>query len=268
MQKAQISLQTYSVRMHTKTAEEWKSSMGKVRKIGYRSIQDGRVPGLSPRHMRDFMDEIGLEMSSYSGNLDDIHKDIDGFIEECRLFDCDEVMMGTMPERFREDRQAYEKGIALMNQVGKELSSAGIFLSYHNHAQEFRRWSLDGTRAFDLLLEGTDPASVRFMLDTHWIQAGGGDVIEWIRKAKGRARYIHVKDYRIASVNYDTWFGATPIEFAEIGEGSLPWPLIIETCLAQGIRVFIVEQDRTYLRDPFDSIGISFNNLIRLGLTA
>ena len=268
MAKAEISLQPYSIREYLKTPEQWKDSMRKVREIGYRSVQIGRVAGLTPQETKDHLDSLGMELSTYCGDLFSIRDDIDGFIKECKLFDVDEIMIGTMPAEFRVDREGYEKAIALMNEVGKQLSQAGIYLAYHNHAQEFRRWGLNGVRGIDLLFDKLNPDYVHFMLDTHWVQSGGGDVIEYIKKCKGRMQYIHVKDYRIAPINYHTWFGATPKEFAEIGEGNLPWPEIIETCKAQGINIFIVEQDNTYLRNSFDAVEISFNTLVKYGLKA
>ena len=51
-------------------------------------------------------------------------------------------------------------------------------------------------------------------LDTYWIQHGGGDPAAWIRKLKGRADIIHLKDMAMD--------GRTQL-FAEVGEGNLNW---------------------------------------------
>ena len=55
------------------------------------------------------------------------------------------------------------------------------------------------------------------------------------------------------------------IEFAEVGEGSLPVKECIEAGLAGGSEYFLIEQDDTYGRDPFESLKISRDNLIKLG---
>jgi sugar phosphate isomerase/epimerase len=52
---------------------------------------------------------------------------------------------------------------------------------------------------------------------------------------------------------------------AEVGEGNLNWPAILDACRAAGVRWYIVEQD-TCQRDPFDSLAISLRNLHGMGL--
>jgi sugar phosphate isomerase/epimerase len=52
---------------------------------------------------------------------------------------------------------------------------------------------------------------------------------------------------------------------AEVGEGNLNWPAILDACRDAGVVWYIVEQD-TCQRDPFDSLGISLRNLRAMGL--
>ena len=267
MASTQISLQLYTIRSLTPTPEAFFAALPRVRAIGYESIQGGRPPGGMPRReYKALLEDIGLSMSCYGGGLEGIAADIGGYIEDCHLFGLDEIMIGSFPAPYRENAETYRAGIAEMNRLGRQLAKEGIRLGYHNHTQEFRRFGRDGKRAIDLIFEETDPEAVNFILDTHWIQAGGGDVIEWMKKCAGRMRYLHVKDYRIAPNNYFTGIGDTVKEWAEIGQGNLPWPLILETGRALGIQSYIVEQDQTYGRDPMESIAISYNYLRGLGL--
>ena len=53
--------------------------------------------------------------------------------------------------------------------------------------------------------------------------------------------------------------------YAEVGEGNLEWPAILDACREAGVEWYIVEQD-TCQRDPFESLGLSLMNLRRLGL--
>ena len=55
------------------------------------------------------------------------------------------------------------------------------------------------------------------------------------------------------------------IQFAEVGEGNLPIRECIEAGLEGGSEYFLVEQDETYDKDPFESLRISRDNLISLG---
>jgi len=108
----------------------------------------------------------------------------------------------------------------------------------------------------DILYEDSDPGYFKAELDTYWIQHGGGSPVAWINKLSDRSPIIHFKDMMIVDGKQI---------FAEVGEGNLDWPGIIEACENAGTEWYIVEQD-TCQRDPFESLEISFNNLKAMGV--
>jgi sugar phosphate isomerase/epimerase len=55
--------------------------------------------------------------------------------------------------------------------------------------------------------------------------------------------------------------------FAEIGEGNLNWPAIMQAAQESGVEWYLVEQDRSYERDPFESLAISYRNLKSWGFS-
>jgi sugar phosphate isomerase/epimerase len=77
------------------------------------------------------------------------------------------------------------------------------------------------------------------------------------RSNAGRIPAIHFKDMAITSERTQY--------MAEVGEGNLNWPGIIEAGNRAGARWFIVEQDICY-RDPFESLEISLRHLKDLGV--
>ncbi|MDR0400039.1 MAG: sugar phosphate isomerase/epimerase [Treponema sp.] len=237
----------------------------KLREIGYQSVQSGIHEGLDDQDHKKMLDDLDMEMSCLGGGLGAIQDNPSRVIKAAHIFECDEVMLGTMPTENRADYDGYMRAIDMINAAAKVFIKEGIYLSYHNHAQEFRRFS-NGKRGIDLLFENFDPTAVRFLLDTHWLQSGGADILEWMEKCRGRIKNLHVKDYRIAPANYETGIGETNKQFSQIGDGNLPWPLIIEKGREIGIRTYIVEQDRSYGEDPFDCAAQSFKTLKALGL--
>ena len=258
-----ISIILYGLRFSTLTYEE---KLKRLYEIGYRSIQSGLQPNISNTENKQLiMDELGMEVSCFSGKLEDMELDLRPYIEGCHVFSCDEIMIGTMPTECREDYDGYMHAVDRINAIGHTLAQEGIFIGYHNHAQEFRRFK-EGKTGMELLYENLDPKSVHFILDTHWVQAGGGDVIQWIEKCRGRTRYLHVKDYCIAPANYHTDIACADKRFAPVGGGNLPWQLIIDTALCIGVKAFIVEQDFTYGEDPFQCAAESFKTLKACGL--
>ncbi len=56
-----------------------------------------------------------------------------------------------------------------------------------------------------------------------------------------------------------------PEEYAEVGEGCLDMPAIIQAGLESGSEYFLIEQDNQYDRNVYDSLRISRDNLIKLG---
>ncbi len=52
---------------------------------------------------------------------------------------------------------------------------------------------------------------------------------------------------------------------AEVGEGNLNWPAIIDACKKAGVKWAIVEEDTCY-RDPFESLEISLRHMKEWGL--
>ncbi|MCD4699463.1 MAG: sugar phosphate isomerase/epimerase, partial [Phycisphaerae bacterium] len=104
----------------------------------------------------------------------------------------------------------------------------------------------------------TDPENLKAEIDTYWVQAGGGDPAEWIRKYAGRLPVLHVKDMIISA--------DVKQRFAEIGEGNLNWHAILTAAKDAGVEWYCVEEDDCYERDPFDALKISLDNLREMGL--
>ena len=140
------------------------------------------------------------------------------------------------------------------SEVGKRLAEGGLVFSYHNHSFELEKF--DGRTGLEILYEESDPEYFHSELDTYWIQHGGGDSAVWIRKLKGRAQIVHLKDMAMR--------GSTQL-FAEVGEGNLNWPAILDACMDAGVEWYIIEQD-TCQRNPFESLGISLRNLKAMGI--
>ena len=156
------------------------------------------------------------------------------------------------------------------------LKEEGIDLYYHNHHVEFARYN--GKYLLDIIKDNTK--NLGFELDIHWIHRGGENPVEFIKKSAGRIRLLHLKDYRIGEMKMPEggidftnresimkFMGGfnNVVQFAEVGEGTLPVAACIEAGLAGGSEYFLVEQDDTYGRDPFESLKISHDNLVKLG---
>ena len=141
-------------------------------------------------------------------------------------------------------------------QVRDIVATAGLTFSYHNHAFEFERFPGEAGTALDLIYNETNPAYVQAEIDVYWVQFGGADPAAWIRRVRNRMPVVHLKDMTMQ---------ANQQIMAEVGEGNLNWPAILDACREANVEWYAVEQDRCQ-RDPFESLAISYRNLHGMGL--
>ena len=101
----------------------------------------------------------------------------------------------------------------------------------------------------------SDPDDFKFIVDTYWLAIAGQDPAEFIEKLGDRVAAVHFKDLTL-DLN-------TPI-MAEVMEGNLNWEKIFAACEKSGAQYALVEQDICQ-RNPFESMEISYNNLLKKG---
>ena len=262
-------------------------SMARLADIGYKCIEISQVP-MTDENVKGFrraIDELGFNVAATSAltaanpmlpgcdmsNPDEMKK----MIEDAKYLDCDLFRIGSMPMEARFSLQAAVDFAKQADEYACQLKEHGIDLYYHNHHFEFARH--DGKFLMDIIKENTK--YLGFELDIHWIYRGGMDPVEFINQYAGRIRLLHLKDYRIGhmampeGVDMSTKEGMMKayaamnniVEFAEVGEGTLNIPACIEAGLAGGSEYFLVEQDNTYGRDPFECLKTSHDNLVKMG---
>ena len=257
MSDTAIAAQMYTVREFTKTPEDIAKTLPKVKALGYDAMQVSAFGPINPKELRQLADDNGLEICATHTGFDRMRDDTQAVIDEHLILGCKYPAIGGLPQPYREEGEAgYVKFAQEASEVGRRFAAAGLTFGYHNHNFEFQKF---GNRtALDVIFEESDPDAVQFEIDVYWVQAGGADPAAWIKKCKNRIDLIHVKDMAIVGREQ---------RFAEVGEGNLNWPAIIEAGRESGTQWYIVEQDRCYDSDPFDSLKISYDNLKAMGLS-
>ena len=153
-----------------------------------------------------------------------------------------------MPKEYRTGYEGVDRFIGDYTPAAEQIAAAGLKLHYHNHDFEFELH--EGKTLLQRIADGFDAKKLGFILDTFWIQAGGGDPAWWIRHLTGRVEVVHLKD-----MAYDNGRVMTPV-----GEGNMNFVTIIEACRAAGTEWLMVEQD-TCKGSPFDCLRSSFDYL-------
>ncbi len=248
MESSQIAAQLYTLRDYLKTPKEVAASLHKVRAIGYEAVQLSGLCKIDESELLSILNGEGLTCNST--HEDDILSNPEGAAERLNKLGC-KYTAYPYPAGIKMDSLDDILAFAAqLDKSGKVLRDAGIVLTYHNHHIEFRRFG--GRLMLDIIYQETSPEHLQAELDTHWVQAGGCNPVEWCERMSGRLPLLHLKDYGIKSDN-------TP-GFFEVGNGNLDWKKIISAAERSGCKSFIVEQD-SCPGDPFDSLKMSLDYL-------
>lgn len=225
----QIGLQLYTVREHLTGDEAIKTLFEQIRNMGYTEVEPfGTIENMEmPARIAN---EIGLGISGTISNFK-AYEDCEKTVEFCRRFGIKNL--GVSASEFESANEA-KRFIGEANNLAQYLDKYGIAISYHNHSHEFRKYE-NGKTAYEMMADGFDKDKIGFVLDTYWIQHGGGDIRHWIEKLNGRLTALHMKDMKRVKNN--------AVTFAAVGEGNIWWDGVIAAAERAGAKHFIVEQD-------------------------
>ena len=115
-----------------------------------------------------------------------------------------------------------------LNKYGERTKAAGLQLGYHNHEIEFVK-TPQGDVPWDIVMQSTDPALVRFQLDVGNCAFGGGNPYDYLAKYRTRYYGVHVKDLKPGKAA------------VAVGAGDLDWKRIFTLVKASNIRNIVAE---------------------------
>ena len=162
-------------------------------------------------------------------------------------------------EANRQTIDDYKRLAENCNKAAATAKTAGIQLSYHNHAFEFQ--PLKGKQTGYKVFMNEFSADMKFEVDVFWVAVAAEDPVKLIRKLKGRVSQLHLKDLKKGVPTPE--FGRVPNDaFQELGDGVIDMEPIIRVARAAGVEHCHVEQDQS--PDPIQSINQSIQHLATL----
>jgi sugar phosphate isomerase/epimerase len=260
------------------------ATLKRLSDLGFNAVEISQIP-MADSNVSEIdraRVELGMEIAALSANLevtggprgDSLIENFDKIVADCGQLACERVRIGMMPFSAMASPRALDDFCRTCDEIAARLAEVGISLYYHNHHIEFARY--DGKHILDIIREKAP--LMRFELDVHWIHRGGKDPVSILKDYAGLVDLVHLKDYRIGQMPEDAFQSLLEgdheaftrafqgvVEFAEVGEGNLDFPAIIEQSLESGAKYLLIEQDQQYGRTPFDCLATSRDNLIRLG---
>lgn len=257
------------------------ATLEKLHELGFHSVEVTQIAMTSENvaQLKKASEDFGIQIAAVSAPLnkgvndpgESLETHFDKIVNDCKELDCKYIRIGMMPLAIMGHKDQVMQYIEEAEAMANRLAEHGLELYYHNHHVEFEKY--DGEYLIDMMRNHT--TKLGFELDVHWIQRGGENPVAVINRFKGRIGLLHLKDYRIGrlEVGEDDLKDMSKfmqkftniIQFAELGQGSLDIPAIIDAGLDSGVKHFFIEQDDTNGRDPFDCLQDSKQYLIRQG---
>jgi sugar phosphate isomerase/epimerase len=241
-----IALQLYTVR--DETAKDFKGTLHAVAEIGYHGVEFAGYGDLEAKELAAVLAEYGLKTVGSHVRLPLIEKDIDHEINYCLEIGCPYLIVPWIDKNLLAQAETFKKFTDQLNDYGSRCQARGLTLAYHNHQFEFE--TVDGQTLLERMIAATDPALVKFELDTYWAAFSGTNPITFIRQHGDRIATLHLKDM-------------TPERtFTEVGTGTLDIAGYIEAGQAAGVTTYIVENDQPTI-PSLESAKLSFKDLHR-----
>lgn len=256
-----LGLQLYSVRDDMKNDPA--GTLQKLSAMGYKNVEhanyiDGKFYGYTPVEFKKLLEGLGLKMPSGHTvmNADDYDTTKNDFTDKWKQTVEDAAFVGQkyvispwLDENLRKNYDSLAGFLEIFNKCGELCKKSGLKFGYHNHNFEFK-YSLNGKKIYDIILEKTDPKLVIQQMDIGNMYGAGGRPLEIIKKYPGRFESMHVKDEIKSPEKGEMEDG---YESTVLGKGILPVKEIIDFAKRKGgTTEFIIEQESYQGKTPVE----------------
>lgn len=239
-----LYIQAYTVRDMLNTEEECDSTFKSLASYGFAGVQTAGVKApfenYSAALKRAGLSCIGTHISIDTllngDEAERVHK----------LLGTTNAGIGSLPKIFVPDFKAEDlyAGIEQIQKAIEVLKERGLKFTYHHHAKELSK--IGNETILEILARELDPKHSSFVLDTYWLNHGGADVTEWIKKFAGRVDILHLKDKAVPLDSNDG-------QITELGAGNLNFKKIIEVAEDSGVQYLCYEQDCNFKVNQLES---------------
>ncbi len=250
MKEDKIALQLYSVREQMQ--EDFYGTLKKVKEMGYSGVEFAGLFGHDPLEVKKMCEEIGLVPLSAHVPFVDLMGKMEETLECYQKVGCKYVVVPYLTEEYRPGKEGFNEVIEGVKVIGAALKKYDMVLQYHNHDFEFDM--VDGKYALDILYTEVGPDLLQTQLDTCWVNVGGENPAEYVKKYAGRIPTVHLKDfagsksekmYALIGIDDDKKAEtAGNFEFRALGNGVQNFYEIVKASIEGGADWFIVEQDQ------------------------
>ena len=263
-----IAIQLYSVR--DDMAADFKGTLKKIKELGYDGVEFAGLHGKTAAEVKKMCDEIGLVPISAHVSYGELLKGDETFKAYAEI-GCKYIVIPWIGAEYLAGGENNAEFIENVKKFGELANANGMKLCYHNHDFEFQK--VDGEYKLDRLYSDVSADLLLTQLDTCWVNVGGENPSDYIRKYNGRIEIIHLKDFVGGkSENMYGLIGADGKEKAEdtskkfelrpVGYGVQNFPAILDACKEVGATWVVVEQDEPSMgKTRLECVEASINYL-------
>jgi len=256
-----LGIQLYSIRDEMK--KDPLDTLKKLASMGYKNVEhanyvDRKFYGYSAAEFKKVLNDLGLQMPSGHTEMSDKHWDkttndfTDAWkqtVEDAATAGQKYVISPWLQEDLRKNYDDLIRFLDVFNKSGELCKKSGLKFGYHNHNFEFK-YSLNGKKIYDIILEHTDPSLVLQQMDIGNMYGAGGRALDIIKKYPGRFESMHVKDEIKAAKKGEM---DEDYESTILGKGLLPVKEIVDLARKSGgTTEFIIEQESYQGKTPLE----------------
>lgn len=265
--KFPIALQLFSVR--DDLAADFEGTLKKVKALGYDGVEFAGLFGKSAAEVKKLCEDNGLVAISAHIPFFDMIKNPEIFNDYAEI-GCKFVAIPHIGEEYYPGNEKFDEFMSAINMLGTKANELGMKLCYHNHDFEFAK--IDGEYILDMFYRLIPAELLHTEIDTCWVNVGGENPAEYLRKYAGRSEVLHLKDFVGGKTeNMYVLIGIDDneekdtkgkFEYRPVGSGVQDFPAILAAAEESGVEWLVVEQDQPSLgKTPMECAEMSINYL-------
>lgn len=243
-----LGLQLYSVRDNME--KDFLGTLKKVKEMGYDGGELAGLYGKSASEVKALFAEAELIPMSAHVSYQDLMPDIEGLVKTYKEIGCQYIVIPYLPEDLRYGTEKYPEVVKGIKKIAEVCKENDIILLYHNHDFEFAKTD-SGEYVLDALYNEISSDLLQTEIDTCWVNVGGENPCDYVRKYTGRAPIVHLKDfYGSKSKNMYKLIGiesteeqSASFEYRPLGYGVQNIQAIVDAAKDAGALWIIAEQD-------------------------
>lgn len=265
-----IALALYSVR--DEMEKDIFSALQKAKAMGYDGVEFAGLFGRNPADIRKMVLDAGLEPISAHVPITELAADPVGVVSVYKQIGCPFIAIPWLDEPSRPGNEKWEETKADIANIAAECKKQGITPLYHNHDFEFVKDKETGEYALDQLFR--EIPALETEIDTCWVKIAGEDPAAYVRKYKGRAPIVHLKDYMLEGERPTQLYELIGVddsgeeksgsfEFRPVGYGVQDVPSLVDAAAYAGSGWVVVEQDMPGMgKTPLECAKMSIDYLL------